>query len=648
MITDGQVRKLRRFLSRGESLSVAARRSGMTERTARKYRDSQGLPSEGRCPRHWRTRKDPFTEVWAEVQAHLEAEPKLRAFTLFGWLQEKYPGRFSDSQRRTFERRVRTWRGVQGANREVIFPQVHWPGDVGASDFTDMSSLKITIARQSFPHMLYHFVLTYSNWESATICYSESFEALSRGLQEAFWKMGGVPQRHRSDSLSAAVNNLSEDREFRARYRDLMDYYRVEPQRTNVDKPQENGDIESSNGHVKTVIDQALLLRGSRDFASYGDYEQFLLQLMDKRNVSRFEKFAEEQLHLAELPPAKLDHRHHVRDIRVSRSCTIHVKRNAYSVPSRLIGHKVNVIIDTDFVEVWYAGSQVQRMPRLMGRGKHAINYRHVIDSLVRKPGAFENYRYHADMFPTSYFRMAYDWLCGKHSPRVAAREYLKILQMAARDSEDAVQDALRLALAENEPISSKSVRQFVEQRQQAPPVTAVPVEAPNLKDYDSLLHTEMEVSTNDCASDPIRQLQDQADKTKPTFGHQAECQAGSSDESRVDGALSGTSPAHVSRTFYDRGTAGDPGVTEPPGVSPGTDGTGMSDTTGGTHHASHATFSTPAFEEVGQFRLDSFAPSDCPADGEPPRWYVSGATREPAVVWETGFGENSLSLCVR
>ena len=265
MIQDGQVRKLWRVLSRGDSLASAARKTGMDEKTARKYQDSQKLPSASRSPRTWRTRTDPFAEVWAEVQERLEAEPRLRAFTLFGWLQDRYRGRFSESQRRTFERRLRDWRARHGRGREVMFPQVHDPGGLGASDFTSMNSLGVTIAGQPFDHMVYHFTLTYSNWESTTVCFSESFEALSRGLQEAFWRLGGVPGKHRSDSLSAAVNNLSEDREFRRRYRDLMDYYQVEPQRINVRKAHENGDVESSHGHFKTAVEQALLAVASNE-----------------------------------------------------------------------------------------------------------------------------------------------------------------------------------------------------------------------------------------------------------------------------------------------------------------------------------------------------------------------------------------------
>jgi hypothetical protein len=171
------------------------------------------------------------------------------------------------------------------------------------------------------------------------------------------------------------------------------------------------------------------------------------------------------------LPPSKLDHRRRISGIKVGSSSTIQVRRNTYSVPSRLIGMQVDIVIDADEIEVWRAGTKVQTMPRLSGDGKHAINYRHVIDSLVRKPGALENYQYHADMFPTSHFRMAYDQLLGDHSVRVAAREYLKILQLAARDSQDAVQDALRLAIKENEPITAELIRAAVERHQQAPPV---------------------------------------------------------------------------------------------------------------------------------------------------------------------------------
>jgi len=610
----------------------------MDEKTARKYRGSEELPSQGKSRRAWRTRVDPFAEVWPEIQERLEAEPRLRAFTLFDWLQDRYPGLFPDSQRRTFERRVSDWRSKRGPRREVMFPQIHDPGGLGASDFTTMNSLGVTIAGQSFDHMVYHFTLTYSNWESVTVCFSESFEALSRGLQEAFWRLGGVPGKHRSDSLSAAVNNLSEDREFRGRYRDLMDYYDVEPQRINVRKAHENGDVESSHGHFKTVVDQALLLRGSRDFASREEYERFIKRLIDKRNASRRAKLAEEEACLGELPPSKLDHRQRVTGIRVRSSSTIQVKRNTYSVHSRLIGHKVNVVIDADFIEVWHAGTEVQRMPRLTGNGKHAINYRHVIDSLVRKPGAFENYQYREDMFPTSHFRIAYDGLCRDHGQRKGVREYLKILRLAARDSQDAVQDALRLAVASGAVISSESVRLAVEQHQQSPPVTDVNIEPPDLNDFDSLLqYPDMEVDTHEYANDEPGQWQAKKDdEQKP-----------SEVEHAVDGAISGIASADVPGTLREPGGACDPGTAQSHGILVGVDGLGMPSSSGKSDLASAASVALTVLEDLAQFQVVPASIAGCSADGESARRLVPGPAGKSASVWQARFWEEPLSFCV-
>jgi len=644
-ITDGHVRRLRRLLDAGEFLAVAARRTGMDEKTARKYRDSERLPSQMAKPRVWRTREDPFEEVWPEVLARLEAEAKLRPFALLEWLQDKYPGRFPDSQRRTLERRVRVWRATRGPSREVMFPQVHTPGVLAASDFTHMNSLRITIARQPFDHMLFHFTLTYSNWESVLVCPSESFESFSRGLQEALWKLGGVPRKHRSDSLSAAVNNLSEDREFRARYRDLMEYYRIEPERINVRKAHENGDVESSHGHLKTVVDQALLLRGSRDFTTRKEYEDFLKGLIDKRNASRSPRFEQELEVLGELPRAMLDHRTEVRGIKVQSSSTIRVKRNTYSVPSRLIGHNVDVTIDADFIEVRYGDLLIQQMPRLIGTDKYTINYRHVIDSLVRKPGAFENYQYREEMFPTSHFRMAYDWLCQDRSSRAAAREYLKILQLAAHDSQDAVQDALRLAIAQNAPISAKAIRLAVEQHQQVPAVTDVTVEAPDLQDFDSLLqHPDMEVEPYGHEEDNNNQSEDRilGNKECPD---EPEGKRLEEDKHRTDRAVSGPSPADVSGALREPGGEGRAGVDKPPRVSVGTDGVGMPDAAGEQDRTALAGLPAPDVEDMEQLRLDSTAADRCPPDGESARRLLPGPAREPAALWETRFGEKSLPL---
>lgn len=268
MAQDVQVRKLWKLLEKDEPLYRAALKVGMDEKTARKYRDLGQLPSEVSATHDWRTRQDPFEEVWPEVHQQLQEHPQLRAKTLFAWLQRKYPGKFQDGQLRTFQRGVKSWRATDGPNKEVFFAQVHHPGRLCASDFTRMSDLQVTINRQPLDHMVYHFVLTHSNWEWATLCYSESFESLSEGLQSALWQLGGVPQRHRTDRLSSAVNNLSEEREFSARYRGLMNHLGMLAEKIQARQAHENGDVESSHRHFKDTVDQALLLRGSREFAA--------------------------------------------------------------------------------------------------------------------------------------------------------------------------------------------------------------------------------------------------------------------------------------------------------------------------------------------------------------------------------------------
>ena len=446
MVTDRQVRKLFRMLSQGKTLSAASLQSGMSEKTARRYRALGKLPSEVKVQRV-RTRPDPFEDVWADVEEQLRVNPGLQAKTLFEWLQREYPGKFQDGQLRTLQRRIKQWRALDGPGKEVFFSQIHHPGDLCATDFTHMSSLHVTIAGQPLDHMVYHFVLTYSNWESVSICYSESFESLSNGLQRALWKLGGVPLRHRTDRLSAAVNNPSDSREFTARYQGLMRHYGLRMEKTQPRHANENGDVESSHRHFKTAVDQGLMMRGSRDFESLEDYAQFLDQIVDHRNQNRDKRLGEERPVLRSLPSKRLESFRKITPL-VNSGSLIQVLGNTYSVHSRLIGETVNVRVHADHLEIWYAQKQVDQFPRLRGRGKHQVNYRHIIDWLVRKPGAFENYRYREDLFPTSYFRMAYDALCDRRSKNAATKDYLQVLHLAAYESEALINDVLRNLLA--------------------------------------------------------------------------------------------------------------------------------------------------------------------------------------------------------
>src|SRR5882724_11563702 len=220
MVTDKQVRDLFRLLLDSRSIVRAARLTDMDEKTARKYRDLGKLPSDVAKPHDWATRPNPFEAVWEEVVELLDGNSGLQAKTMFAELQRRHPGRFADSQLRTLQRHIKVWRATSGPPKEVFFAQVHEPGRLGASDFTSMNELNVAIQGQRFDHLVYHFVLTYSNWETATICFSESVESLSEGLQNALWELGGAPERHRSDRMSAAVNNLSERKEFTRRYQE--------------------------------------------------------------------------------------------------------------------------------------------------------------------------------------------------------------------------------------------------------------------------------------------------------------------------------------------------------------------------------------------------------------------------------------------
>jgi hypothetical protein len=493
MVTDEQVRRLRKLSNTEKNQEIAAAKAGMDPITARRYRNLERLPSELKKERLWRTREDPFGEVWGAVQKQMEESPGLEAKTLFEWLQREHPGQYSDGQIRTLQRRIKLWRVTEGPAQEVYFGQVHVPGRLCASDFTHMTELGITLAGQTFEHLVYHFVMTYSNWETGTICYSESLESLSEGWQNAVWELGAVAAEHRTDSLSSAVNNMSNLEEFNRRYEGVMRYYGVKPQHTNPASPNENGDCEQSHHRFKRAVEQALLLRGSRDFQSMAEYAQFLKDLFAQRNAGRRARLAEEMAVMRELPARRMESAKRER-VKVDSGSLIHVERNSYSVNSRLIGAQVEARLYLDRVEVWYGQKKVEDLPRLRGRGKHRIDYRHIIEWLVRKPGAFENYRYQEDLFPTSRFRMAYDAL-QESAPLRASKEYLKILKLAAEIGEVQVDEALRelLAGAEDVAITVESIGEVLAQLETIAPVTMVEVTLVDLASFDQLC-TEMAV----------------------------------------------------------------------------------------------------------------------------------------------------------
>lgn len=486
--SDKQIKKLRRLLQMENTLEKAALQAGISENTARKYRGDQPLPSEKPFQRQYSTRKSPFGDVWEEITDLLENNSGLEAKTIFEWLQGKYPAKYMDGQLRTFQRKVREWRTTKGPDKEIFFTQVHKPGRLAQSDFTHADELGVTLSGVPFPHLLYHFVLTFSNWEYLRICFSESFESLSEGFQSAVWKLGKVPSEHCTDRLSAAVNNLSDPKEFTKRYSALMGHYKVKGRKIGAAKPNENGDVEQSHYRFLKALDQALMLRGSRDFFSVNEYKKFIDSFMDQRNQGRVQRLKEEYECMKALPAKRIDAFKKYR-VRVGQGSTIRVDKNVYSVHSRLRDEHVEVIVRAEWLEVFHGKALMHSLPRLRGKKHSRIDYRHVITWLVRKPGAFANYVYREAMFPSTLFRITYDILCEQLGEKKGSKEYLDILKLAADEGEDRVASLLWSLQESPCTLTSEAVKAGLSQ-----PETTIPswletqVQEVSLDEYDCLI----------------------------------------------------------------------------------------------------------------------------------------------------------------
>ena len=450
--TDAQVRILMRERRKGRTQEQAAARADLRSRkTVAKYERQGKLPSELKEPRCYRTRPDPFEEEWSEVVGMLEDAPDLEAKALFEWLCERHPGRYQPGHLRTFQRRVAGWRALH-QEQVAILEQVHRPGEVMQMDGVWLTELGVTIQGESLKHMLIHCVLPYSNWEWGRIAQSESLAALSLGVESALRELGHVPEYLQTDNSSAATywpGAKGQDEGKRAHtdgYLQLLAAYGLTPRTTHLCSPQENGDVESIHGGIKRALEQHLLLRGSRDFGSLEEYEAFLFGAMRKRNQPRQTRLSEELAVMKRLPFAAPFISKQVR-VRVTRGSLIRVEQNSYSVPTSLIGHEVTVHIHEWCLEVYYQSHLVETLPRLLGKNQHRINYRHVIDSLLRKPGGFRDYRYRDDLFPSLVFRRAWEQLKRWLTPRKADLSYLRILRLAARALESDVACALEQLL---------------------------------------------------------------------------------------------------------------------------------------------------------------------------------------------------------
>jgi transposase InsO family protein len=490
-ITDHQVLTFK-AQRRTRTQTAAAAKAGVSERSARRIESLESLPSQ-RPPRRWRTRLDPLADVWeAELLPLLQTSPHLSAVTLLEELQRRHPGDYGPSTLRTLQRRLRQWRATHGCERNVFFAQDHPPGRQGLSDFTDAGDLGVTIAGMPFPHRLYQYALAHSGWRSADVVEGgESFQALSAGLQRALWRLGGAPEEHRTDSLSAAFKNLSdiERREWTSRYAALCAHYGMRPSRNNPGESHENGSIESRHGSLKTALRQALLLRGSSDFDDRPAYEAFIEIVVQRMNARIEKRLVVERVALRPLP-ARRTAEFDELPARVSKYGIFTVKGEQYSAPSRLIGHRLSVRAYADRVECFLSGQCVFECPRAVRRSgqRHArqIDYRHLVENLKRKPGAFAHWVFRDDVFPRTIYRQTWENLSAQLPERQACKTIIGLLALAADGHEATLALELERLHACNELPDLEMLTQQLAPRQSTIPCVVVTL--PALTAYDALL----------------------------------------------------------------------------------------------------------------------------------------------------------------
>lgn len=488
MVTDEQVRLLRKKMSEGKTIATAAASADMSERSGATWKQGP-LPSETREARTWRTRPDPFNAVWeTEMVPLLEADEDgvLDATTLLAELRRRHGDVYGGGQLRTLQRRVHEWRAIQGPPKEVMFEQVHQPGREGAFDFTDCTELGVTVTGQLFAHLLFQFVLTFSKWRSVSLAFSETFEALVRGIQDAVWDLGGAPRIWRSDNLSAATHQIPEGgRELNRRFAAVLEHYGARSTRIEPGESHQNGAAEKAHDVLKSALRQALVIRGSRDFTSVESYTAFVSTIRDRLNAEKSpELLAKERQHLLPLPAMRVpDYTTYMAVVR--QWSTIHFASRVYSVPSRLIGCEVQIRQYPNLIEVYYRSKLVGQMPRIRGDKGHRVDYRHVIWSLVRKPGAFARYRFREELFPSLVFRRAYDALVSVRGDR-ADVEYVRILHLAASTMQSTVEATLTKLLTCGDRLDFAAVKALCDPDKPVVPIVHIP--QPDLSVYDRLL----------------------------------------------------------------------------------------------------------------------------------------------------------------
>lgn len=490
-VTRQQVRVYMSHRKQGKKQTTAAAEAGLSESTGRRI--EHGTAGKAQGERHWRTRQDPLGAVWDEIEAQLKRDPKLQALTLLEWLQERHPGAYPDSLLRTLQRRVKAWRARSGPSKEVMFPQVHGPGLRGLSDFTTLKGVVVTIGGEVLEHKLYHFRLAYSGWcHVRVVLGGESYTALAEGMTEALERLGGVPAEHRTDSLSAAFKNLDADSQtdITIRYQTLCAHYGMAATRNNPGVAHENGSIESPHGHLKRRIEQRLSLRGSTDFDSLADYRHFIDTVaasIQRRNRARI---STERTALQPLPCRRgVDYTETI--VRVTSSSTFTLRRALYSVPARLIGERLRAHVYDDRLVLYHGGRELLTLARVRpsadGARRRSIDYRHLIEWLVRKPRALAGLAFRDDLLPGPVWREIYGRLGQQLDTASVCKRVVGALQLAAdTDATEAIGQYWLGALKQGDSPTLAALQTRFASVHVPMPVIISPQHA--LADYDQLL----------------------------------------------------------------------------------------------------------------------------------------------------------------
>jgi transposase len=461
MINRRQINQLVFERNRRVSIMMSAMKAGVSRNTARKYLRQADPSKQENQPHDWRTRKDPLEAIWSAARGMLETAPELQAKALLEHLSERMEGGIEENVLRTFQRRVRQWRLKHGKEKEVFFSQEARPAAVLAVDWTDMRDLGVSVCGVKLEHLMFHAVLPYSSWQWAVRCRSESLLSVRSGLKATIGRLGRVPRELLIDNSSTATHRLSGDgkrRGFNDEFVSICEHYGLSPRTTNVSCPHENGTCESMHGHFKRRLEQHLLLRGSRDFASEEEYDGFVIGVLERANGLRGERFAQEVAVMREHLAAELPDYTETM-VRVNSNSTIRVCKRVYSVPSKLIGSRLRARIHETHIVLLDGMVVLAELPLRGGDRGAVIDFRHVIKWLVRKPGAFAEYRWREAMFPSLIWRAAYDHLCRHHDAHEADVCYLEILQLAANEGLGTVENLVeQLLLAPKAVVSAAEV----------------------------------------------------------------------------------------------------------------------------------------------------------------------------------------------